>query len=165
MRTWKNCARAPLVAPVLFLALLSLPGCSDVERLFGPTSGKQVAAPHRPAAPLPVPPIPPPEAAQPVVQVSSEPASRPAPAQPAIVVNGLSSPQLVKLFGEPVTRAPTGQGERWTYRSRGCSLEIFMFPDVSHGGLTALDDRVSDDTAEAGGQQACLRRLRDEHAM
>ena len=165
MRTWKNCARAPRFAPVLFLALLSLPGCSDVERLFSPTPGKQTASPHRAAPALPVPPIPPSESAQPVVPVSSEPVSRPMPAQPAIVVNGLSSPQLVKLFGEPATRAPTGQGERWTYRSSGCSLEVFMFPDVSHGGLTALDDRVSDEASETGGKQACLRKLRDEHAM
>ena len=82
-----------------------------------------------------------------------------------MVVTGLSSPQVVKSFGEPVARVPTGQGERWTYRAGGCQLDVFMFPDVSHGGLTALDDRVSDSEAKPGGEQGCLRRLRDGHAI
>ncbi len=97
--------------------------------------------------------------------VISAPLSRPEPAPPGIVVTGLSSSQLVQLLGEPAARVPTGQGERWTYHAGGCQLDVFMFPDVSHGGLTALDHRVSSDAPGPDGEQACLRRLRDDHAI
>jgi len=165
MLTWRNCARVFSLAAVLFLALLSLPGCSDVARIFGPAPNRQAAAPHHMAPALPLPPIPPTATEPPAVPVISEPLSRPESAQPDIVVTGLSSSQLVKLFGEPVARVPTGQGEHWTYRAGRCQLDVFMFPDVSHGGLTALDHRASSDAPGSDGEQACLRRLRDDHAI
>jgi hypothetical protein len=172
MRTSRDCARVLPLAAVPLLALLSFPGCSDTGRIFSSAPTRQAAQPRRPAptASLPVPPTPPPPATVPqVAPVTSEPLSGPAthpePAQPAIVVTGLSALQLVKLFGEPVARVPTGQGERWTYRAAGCQLDVFMFPDVSHGGLTALDHRASSDAPGSDGERACLRRLRDDHAI
>ena len=164
MRTRQHCARALLLPAIHFLALLSLPGCSDVARFFGPTPNQQAAARHRSPQALPLPHTPPAVTEPPVVPATTEPAPPPAPEPTAIVVTGLSSSQLVKLLGEPLTRVPTGQGERWTYQAGECQLDVFMFPDVSHGGLTALDDRVGGSVARSGGEQACLRRLRDDHA-
>jgi hypothetical protein len=84
---------------------------------------------------------------------------------PPVVVTGLSAAELAKLFGAPAARVPAGTGERWTYHAGPCEVDVFMFPDVAHGGLTALDRRITGASPGADAEQACLRRLRDDHAI
>jgi hypothetical protein len=40
-------------------------------------------------------------------------------------------------------------------------VELFLFPNVTHGGLQVLDYRVSGAESGEDSKQACLRRLRD----
>jgi hypothetical protein len=84
---------------------------------------------------------------------------------PPIVLAGLAAADLVRLLGEPAERSPTGQGERWTYRSGNCEIEIFVFPDVANGRPVVLDDRLAAGPPGPDAKQACLRKLRDEHAL
>ncbi len=85
----------------------------------------------------------------------------PASEPPPVVVNGLSGTAVRSLLGQPSTQAGPAPGETWTYRSGGCEVELYLFPDVKHGGLQVLDYRVSGAGARNDAKQACLRRLRD----
>jgi hypothetical protein len=78
-----------------------------------------------------------------------------------MVVNGLSGTAVRAMLGQPTTRTGPAPGETWTYRSGSCEVELFLFPDVTQGGLHVLDYRVSGAGSRADGQQDCLRRLRN----
>ena len=98
-------------------------------------------------------------------QPPTSPAPIGAPAAPPILLSGLGASQLVRLLGEPAARSPSGQGERWVYRSGACEVEVFVFPDVVHGQPTVLDHRLGAGPGGADAEQACLRKLRDDHAL
>lgn len=79
-----------------------------------------------------------------------------------VVVNGLSGDAVVALLGQPAARTGPAPGETWTYHSGTCEVELFLFPDVTHGGLHVLDYRISGAGSGDDGEQACLRRLRND---
>jgi hypothetical protein len=149
-------------AGLALLTLVSLAACGDVSHLLaGPPTAPQA---HRPAA-TPPSAIPLHAAARPA-KAPTAVASEPLPsAQPPIVLTGLTGPELLRLFGEPAARSPSGEGERWTYRAGACELEVFVFPDVAHGQPSVLDERLSAGLAGPDPEQACLRKLRDDHAL
>ena len=60
-----------------------------------------------------------------------------------MVVSGLSGNAIRAMLGQPSARAGPAPGERWTYRSGSCAVELFLFPNVTHGGLQVLDYQVS----------------------
>jgi hypothetical protein len=166
----RECARPWPPAALLLPLLLSLQGCSDVTHFLSP-------APPPPPPALPLPPKPPahppPVAARPAVvpptaPVASQPLAAPPPPSPPpsppIVLVGLAPPDVMRLFGAPASRSPTGQGERWTYHSGPCQLDLFIFPDVSSGAPAVLDQRIAADPSGPAAEQACLRTLRDDHA-
>jgi hypothetical protein len=160
----RECARPWPLAALLLPALLSLLGCSDVTQFLSP-------APPAPALPLPPKPPsrPPPVAARPAAvpqaaPVASQPLAPPPPPPPPIALVGLAPPEVMRLFGAPASRSPTGQGERWTYRSGPCQLDLFIFPDVSSGAPAVLDQRIGAAASGPDAEQACLRTLRDDHA-
>jgi hypothetical protein len=64
--------------------------------------------------------------------------------------------QVEQALGAPSARAASGAGERWSYRGPGCTLDLFLFPDMGSGGLVVLDRR-----AGGASEQECLRRMRD----
>jgi hypothetical protein len=76
-----------------------------------------------------------------------------------VVLNGLSVGNVRALLGQPATHVAAGPGETWTYHSGNCQVELYLFPDVSHGGLHVLDHQI----IASDGEQACLRRLTDAH--
>jgi hypothetical protein len=78
-----------------------------------------------------------------------------------VVVDGLSAPAVRSLLGQPAKRGGPAPGETWTYRSGTCEVQLFLFPNVSHGGMQVLDHRVSGAGTDENTKQACLRRLRD----
>jgi hypothetical protein len=78
-----------------------------------------------------------------------------------VVVDGLSATAVKSLLGQPAKRGGQAPGETWTYRSGPCEVELFLFPNVSGGGMQVLDHRVNGAGADETGKQACLRRLRD----
>ena len=78
-----------------------------------------------------------------------------------VVVNGLSEKAARSLLGKPAAQGGQAPGETWTYRAGSCEVELFLFPDVKHGGMRVLDSRVSGAGAHEDGQQACLRHVRD----
>ncbi len=81
-----------------------------------------------------------------------------------VAVDGLSGNAVRALLGQPATRAGHAPGETWTYRSGSCEVDLFLFPDVTNGGLRVLDYRVSGAGSQQDAQQACIRRLRDDHS-
>ncbi len=134
----------------------ALAGCAGGRGPFAPLSlappaatAPQVArpAPRRPVA-RPAPPRP--TAPAPGDLAGNVPANAP------VALAGASAERVEAQFGPPASRAASGSGERWTYRTGDCSLDLFLFPDVSRGGLAVLDRRASGADAED-----CARRLRD----
>jgi hypothetical protein len=159
--------RAVVVAEILVLA-----GCSTLDRAYYTVSERLRAAfppPHHTAsassavtssANTAAPPPPP------YWNTESTPVAKPttttatATAAP-VEVNGLSGKAVRALLGQPATRAGPAPGETWTYRSGSCQVDLYLFPDVTHGGLHVLDHRVSGTGSHTDGEQACLRRMRD----
>ncbi len=78
-----------------------------------------------------------------------------------VVVDGLSAKAVRSLLGQPATRGGPAPGETWTYRSGTCEVNLYLFPNVNHGGMQVLDHRVSGAGTDESARQACLRRLRD----
>jgi hypothetical protein len=89
----------------------------------------------------------------------AKPATLPEP-EP-VVVSGLSGNAIRAMLGQPSARAGPAPGETWTYRSGSCAVELFLFPNVTHGDLQVLDYRVGGAGSGEDSKQACLRRLRD----
>jgi hypothetical protein len=83
--------------------------------------------------------------------------------QPPVVVDGLSADAVRSLLGPPVAQAAAGPGETWTYRSGSCEVLLFLFPDVSSGGLRVLDHQVNGAGSRDTDQQACFQRVRHDH--
>ena len=143
---------------VVLAGTLVLVGCSSVDKAFhAVTDSLQTALTgprHTTAPPAPARPARHPESA-----TETRPPTTPEPTP--VVVNGLSGKAVRALLGQPATRAGPAPGETWTYRSGPCEVELFLFPDVTNGGLHVLDYRVSGVGSRQDVQQACLRRLRD----
>jgi predicted small lipoprotein YifL len=128
---------------------------------FAPPPRAPVAAPKvvRPAA-RPAPPRPPAlPRVLPNLPASEDPPPPDAPGEPAAApvpsLARLPAARVEALLGAPAARAPSGTGERWSYRGPGCTVELFLFPGVGSGGLVVLDRR-----ATGAGEQECLRRIR-----
>jgi hypothetical protein len=113
------------------------------------------------------PPSPPPKSAgipKPAPVQSSPLAPPVAPAPEAdVAVVGLSGAAVRSLFGAPATRAASGPGETWGYHSGECQVQLYLFPDVAHGGLRVLDYHVATGSSRGDDPQPCLRRLRHGH--
>ena len=86
--------------------------------------------------------------------------SEPQPASP-VVVDGLSATAARSLLGQPAKRGGPAPGETWTYHSGACEVQLYLFPNVNHGGMQVLDHRVSGAGTDESAKQACLKRLRD----
>jgi len=146
---------------VVLAGTLVLVGCSSVDKAFHAVTDPlqtTFAGPRRTttarASPAPAPP-----AWDSERTTETKPPAAPEPTP--VVVNGLSGNAVRALLGQPVTRAGPAPGETWTYRSGSCEVDLFLFPDVTHGGLHVLDYRVSGAGSGQDVQQACLRQLRD----
>ncbi len=141
------------------LALLA--GCGPAGQ-FAPSPGAQVqpprvvrpaarpAPPQRPVLPQVLPSLPATEEGAPPQEELVSPVAAPVPS-----LAGLPAARVEALLGAPAGRAPSGTGERWSYRGPGCTVDLFLFPGVGSGGLVVLDRR-----ATGAGEQECLRRMR-----
>lgn len=109
-----------------------------------------------PPVELGVPQVPPSDVAPPEVPPQEQP---PPGGAPVPSLAGLPGARVEALLGAPATRAPSGTGERWSYRGPGCTVDLFLFPGVGSGGLVVLDRR-----ATGLGEQECLRRMREGSA-
>ena len=143
---------------------LVLAGCASLDRAYytvtdAAESVFRVPPHHTAPARVPSPPAPPP----PIWNTVNTPAAKAAPVaeQAPVVVDGLSGKAVRTLLGQPSKQAGPAPGETWTYRSGTCEVQLYLFPDVKHGGLQVLDHRVSGADARDDTKQACLRRLRD----
>jgi hypothetical protein len=146
----------------LGLALLAGAGCSAVEDLFGQKPAP-VAPPQRPAARKPparppaarLVPVKPPAVAEPVVaEPLGPPGGAPAVAMAVPNLAGASGARVEQVLGAPGSRTASGAGERWDWRGEGCTLSLFLFPDVASGALSVLDMRAVGAPAEE-----CARRV------
>jgi hypothetical protein len=154
-------ARVIVIAETLVLA-----GCTSVDRAFHTVTDPlhRAFTVARYAVPAKVSPRP--SAARSSGRPDNTPETPPpAVPEPALVaVDGLSGNAVRALLGQPATRGRHAPGETWTYRSGSCEVDLFLFPDVTNGGLRVLDHRVSGAGSEQDAQQACIRRLRDDHS-
>ena len=152
---------ARVTRAVAIVGILSLAGCASIDRAYYTVTDAVEAAftnPHRPPSTrLPRPPAPPQSPRGPGSTSETTPATPPEP----VVVNGLSGKSVRAMLGQPAARAGPAPGETWTYRSGSCEVELFLFPNVNHGGLQVLDYRVNGTGSGEESKQACLRRLRD----
>jgi hypothetical protein len=150
--------RAAVVAGILAIA-----GCASIDREYYTVTDAVEAAfitpRHAPPTRVPRPPAPPTIPRGSASAAEAKPATLPEPAP--VVVSGLSGNAIRAMLGQPSARAGPAPGERWTYRSGSCAVELFLFPNVTHGGLQVLDYRVSGAGSGEDSKQACLRRLRD----
>jgi len=150
--------RAVVIAETLVVA-----GCASIDRAYYTVTdameGAFTSHHHTAAVRTPRSPAPPPSPRWPVSTAKTMPATLPEP-EP-VVVDGLSGNAVRALLGQPAARAGPAPGETWTYRSGSCAVELFLFPNVMHGGLQVLDSRVSGAGSGEASRQACLRRLRD----
>ena len=154
-------ARVVIIAETLVLA-----GCTSVDRAFHKVTDPLQRAFTEARHTVPAKVSPPPSAARSSRRPDNTPETRPpAVPEPALVaVDGLSGNAVRALLGQPATRAGHAPGETWTYRSGSCEVDLFLFPDVTNGGLRVLDYRVSGAGSQQDAQQACIRRLRDDHS-
>jgi hypothetical protein len=148
-------AAGRLLAAAALLALLA--GCGA----FAPPPPPRPAVVQRPPArpaPRPVPPRPPVPLAAEQPPAAATPAAPPPAAETVPLPNLARMPagQVEQALGAPSARAASGAGERWSYRGPGCTLDLFLFPDMGSGGLVVLDRR-----AGGASEQECLRRMRD----
>jgi len=148
--------RAVVIAEALVVA-----GCASMDRAYytvtDAVEGAFTSHHHTASVRTRRPPAPPPSPWAPVSTAKTMPATLPEP----VVVDGLSGNAVRALLGQPAARAGPAPGETWTYRSGSCAVELFLFPNVTHGGLQVLDSRVSGAGSGEASRQACLRRLRD----
>jgi hypothetical protein len=152
---------ARLTRAVVIAEAVAVAGCASIDRAYYTVTDTVEAAftshHHTVSVRARRPPASP---ASPWGHASTAEAKPATPPEPEpVVVNGLSGNAVRALLGQPTARAGPALGETWTYRSGSCVVELFLFPNVTHGGLEVLDSRVSG-SGEAS-KQACLRRLRD----
>jgi hypothetical protein len=154
--------RAVVLAEILVVA-----GCSDIHRAYYAVTNAVTNTVHT-AFYEPRHTTPARAASRPAAPSPWQPQSTPAPKEAAsaeaapVVVDGLSGKAVRALLGRPAASAGPAPGETWTYRSGTCEVELYLFPDVSHGGLQVLDHRINGAGAREDTKQACLKRLRDE---
>ena len=149
--------RAAVVAGILAIA-----GCASIDRAYYTVTDTVETAftpRHAPPTRVPRPPAPPtiPRGSASTAEAKSATLPEPEP----VVVSGLSGNAIRAMLGQPSARTGPAPGETWTYRSGSCAVELFLFPNVTHGGLQVLDYRVSGAGSGEDSKQACLRRLRD----
>jgi len=154
---------ARMTRAVAVAGILAVAGCASIDRAYYTVTDAVEAAftsPRRTASTrLPRPHSSPPSPSDATSTSEAKPAMRPE-SQP-VVVNGLSGDAVRAMLGQPAARAGPAPGETWTYHSGSCEVEVFLFPDVTHGGMQVLDYRVSGAGSGEDSRQACLKRLRD----
>jgi hypothetical protein len=154
---------ARVTRAVVVIGMLAVAGCASIDRAYYTVTDAVESAfttPRRAApARVPRPPAPPPSPRAPASTAETTPPTLPE-AQP-VVVDGLSGNAVRAMLGQPAARTGPAPGETWTYRSGSCAVDLFLFPNVTHGGLQVLDYRVNGAGSGEDAKQACLRRLRD----
>jgi hypothetical protein len=143
---------------------LAIAGCDSIDRAYYTVADAAKSAFTTPrrrpiTARVSRPRAPPPSPWGPAGTTETNPAALPE-AQP-VVVNGLTGNAVRAMLGQPAARTGPAPGETWTYRSGSCAVELFLFPNVTHGNLQVLDYRINGAGSGEDAKQACLRRLRD----
>ena len=154
---------AGVTRAIVLTGALALVGCARLSAAFHALTDPPPPPPPEPPQTIAAKPSP---AHAPRLRPKNTQETKP-PTEPEptpVVVNGLSGSAVQELLGQPATRAGPAPGETWTYRSGSCEVELFLFPDVTHGGLHVLDYRISGAGTREDEQQACLRRLRNDQS-
>jgi hypothetical protein len=141
---------------------LALGGCAQIDRTYQAVSKALHSALYEPRhqAPTHLTHVPSPSPAGNSNATSAQ--RMPVSLAPTpVVVDGLSAKAVRALLGQPAAHGGPAPGETWTYRSGTCEVELFLFPNVTHGEMQVLDHRVNGAGTGEDAKQACLRRLRD----
>ncbi len=106
-----------------------------------PSSGSpSIGGPVVATAPPPLPPQRPRAVVRAKVVTAPEPGTREVPSRkvPFVSLVGLDANQVLQQMGSPVDVRIQSPATVWEYRFSGCSLELFLFRDVSKQLLKAL---------------------------
>ena len=146
---------------------LVLAGCASLTEAFDALTGQHPTSDHR-ETPLPEPPCRRRPSRRPTAGNgdSTQPLTRTAGAEhlPRLWSTACPAMPSSPCWVSPHRAPAPAPGETWTYRSGPCELELFLFPDVTQGGLHVLDYRVNGAGPRDDGEQACLRRLRNDQS-
>lgn len=72
---------------------------------------------------------------------------------------GLDEQSLRSRLGSPSTAATTGPGKTWLYRNGRCTLNVFLYPDVSTRVYRTLSYEVTNDDSGIKQDRLCLVEL------
>jgi len=162
--TRQSAVLARMTRAVAVAGILAVASCASIDRAYYTVTDAVEAAftsPRRTASNRPPRPhSSPPSPSSATSTSETKPPTQQPESQP-VVVNGLSGDAVRAMLGQPAARAGPAPGETWTYHSGSCEVEVFLFPDVTHGGMQVLDYRVSGAGSGEDSRQACLKRLRD----
>lgn len=131
---------------------------SAVSPATEPSSGsRSILAGSGVRPPPPLPPQRPRTVAKAKILPEPEPRTREVPTRklPFVSLVGLDANQLLEQMGTPVDVRIQSPATVWEYRFSGCSLELFLFRDVSRQLLKAL-------SFETQGQDVDTATGRDE---
>jgi len=157
MITCRN-RRAGLLA-LMGLVSAGLAGCADAPSPVSPTA--TTSAPTSAEAPKAAagPKLP---AEKPRRHASLPPDDKPEMRLPVLnpdIVVGLDREQTALLLGEPATVRAQPPATVWSYRAKGCALNVFFYPDVQTREMKALAYDVLAGEGEHA-RNACFAAIR-----
>ena len=122
-----------------------------------------------PVEPLPADAAPPPGNLPPPVTEDIPVEPSPPVADDALLENpdqviGLDLAQIARLLGEPVSRSEKPPAKIWNYLGEGCTMRIFVYPDIKSRVFRALTYEIQGTDGTPLGKRRCFTGLRKQHA-
>lgn len=148
-------------AVIAALAVLVAPSCDIV----GPKEARNTGPPKEAKTPekIPVPKVAAPHpsrkrSAKTTAPPMAIPPHRPGPESKALV--GKTEEELTKLLGVPSEVRNEPPALVWHYRSKKCSLDVFMYLDVGQESFRSLAYRFYPEIRVGWAQRKCLAGIR-----
>lgn len=69
---------------------------------------------------------------------------------------GWNESEIKTVFGTPAAQEDEAPTKRWTYRTKQCTLNVTLYPEVETKQFHALNYEVNSDDGSAKRQQACV---------
>lgn len=130
--------------------------------------GEATAPPGGPPAPD-TPPVDDNGPAQPPPLSENGPVQPPPSAEDAMLENpdqviGLDLAQIARLLGDPASRSEQPPAKVWRYAGAGCSMRVFVYPDIKSRVFRALTYEIQGTDGTALAKRRCFTGLKKLHA-
>jgi hypothetical protein len=79
-------------------------------------------------------------------------------------VIGLDLAQIARLLGEPAFRTEQPPAKVWSYAGAGCSMRVFVYPDIKSRVFRALTYEIQGTDGSALAKRRCFTGLKKQHA-